>query len=77
MFSSIFGKNFHIPFPYFVLFVLRYFPFHVVLFKLGTDYLSGSDYLGLLLLMDGALAVAMKFYLPYFMITPIPFNTGS
>ena len=28
--SSIFGKSFHFPFPYFVLFVLRYFPFHVV-----------------------------------------------
>ena len=28
--SSIFGKSFHFPFPYFVLFVLRYFPFHMV-----------------------------------------------
>jgi len=28
--SSIFGKSFYFPFPYFVLFVLRYFPFHVV-----------------------------------------------
>ena len=28
--SSIFGKNFHFPFPYFVLFVLRHFPFHMV-----------------------------------------------
>jgi len=28
--SSIFGKSFHFPFPYFVLSVLRYFPFHVV-----------------------------------------------
>ena len=28
--SSIFGKSFPSPFPYFVLFVLRYFPFHVV-----------------------------------------------
>ena len=28
--SSIFGKSSHFPFPYFVLFVLRYFPFHVV-----------------------------------------------
>ena len=30
MISSIFGKSFHFSFPYFVLFVLRYFPFHVV-----------------------------------------------
>ena len=28
--SSIFGKSFHFPFPYFVIFVLWYFPFHVV-----------------------------------------------
>ena len=28
--SSIFGKSFHFPFPYFVLFILRYFPFHMV-----------------------------------------------
>ena len=28
--SSIFGKNFHFPFPYFVLFVVWYFPFHMV-----------------------------------------------
>ena len=28
--SSIFGKSSHFPFPYFVLFVLQYFPFHVV-----------------------------------------------
>ena len=28
--SSIPGKSFHFPFPYFVIFVLRYFPFHVV-----------------------------------------------
>ena len=28
--SSIFGKNFHFPFPYLVLFILQYFPFHVV-----------------------------------------------
>jgi hypothetical protein len=28
--SSIIGKSFHFPFPYFVLFVLRYFPFQVV-----------------------------------------------
>ena len=28
--SSIFGKSFHFAFPYFVLFILRYFPFHVV-----------------------------------------------
>ena len=28
--SSIFGKNFHFPFRYFVLFVLRYFPFQLV-----------------------------------------------
>ena len=28
--SSIFGKSFHFPFPYFVLFVFRYLPFHVV-----------------------------------------------
>ena len=28
--SSIFGKSFHFPFPYFVLFIFRYFPFHVV-----------------------------------------------
>jgi len=27
--SSIFGKSFHFPFPYFVLFVLWYFPLHV------------------------------------------------
>ena len=27
--SSIFGKSSHFPFPYFVLLVLRYFPFHV------------------------------------------------
>ena len=27
---SIFGKSFHFAFPYFVLFVLWYFPFHVV-----------------------------------------------
>ena len=27
---SIFGKSFPFPFPYFVLFVLRYFPFHMV-----------------------------------------------
>jgi hypothetical protein len=26
----ILGKSFHFPFPYFVLFVLQYFPFHVV-----------------------------------------------
>ena len=30
MISSIFGKSSHFPFHYFVLFVLRYFPFHVV-----------------------------------------------
>ena len=30
MISSIFGKSFHFPFPYFVLFIFRYFPFHVV-----------------------------------------------
>ena len=29
--SSISGKSFHFPFPYFVIFVLRYFPFHVVI----------------------------------------------
>ena len=28
--SSIFGKSSHFPFPYFVLFVLWYFPFQVV-----------------------------------------------
>jgi hypothetical protein len=28
--SSIFGKSSHFSFPYFVLFVLQYFPFHVV-----------------------------------------------
>ena len=28
--SSISSKSFHFPFLYFVLFVLRYFPFHVV-----------------------------------------------
>ena len=28
--SSISGKSFHFPFPYFVIFILRYFPFHVV-----------------------------------------------
>ena len=28
--SSIFGKSFHFPFSYFVIFVLRYFPFLVV-----------------------------------------------
>ena len=28
--SSIFGKSFSFPFPYFVLFVLQYFPFHMV-----------------------------------------------
>ena len=28
--SSIFSKSFHFPFPYLVLFVLRYFSFHVV-----------------------------------------------
>ena len=28
--SSIFGKSFYFLFPYFVLFILRYFPFHVV-----------------------------------------------
>ena len=27
--SSIFGNSFPFPFPYFVLFVLWYFPFHV------------------------------------------------
>ena len=30
MMSSIFVKSFHFPFPNFVLFVLWYFPFHVV-----------------------------------------------
>ena len=29
--SSISGKSFHFPFPYFVMFVLRYFPFHVII----------------------------------------------
>ena len=28
--SSISGKSFHFPFPHFVIFVLQYFPFHVV-----------------------------------------------
>ena len=28
--SSIPGKSFHFPFPYFVIFILWYFPFHVV-----------------------------------------------
>ena len=28
--SSIFGKSFHFPFPYFVLFILRHFPLHVL-----------------------------------------------
>ena len=28
--SSIFGKSYHFPFPYFALFILQYFPFHVV-----------------------------------------------
>ena len=28
--SSISGRSFHFPFPYFVIFVLWYFPFHVV-----------------------------------------------
>ena len=27
--SPISGKSFHFPFPYFVIFILRYFPFHV------------------------------------------------
>ena len=32
--SSIFGKSFHFPLPYFVIFILRYFPFHVVHYQL-------------------------------------------
>ena len=32
--SSTFDKSFHFPLPYFVLSVLRYFPFHVVCFML-------------------------------------------
>ena len=36
--SSIFGKIFHFPFPYFVLFVLQYYPFHVV--NLFINYLK-------------------------------------
>ena len=31
--SSIFGKSFIFPFPYYVLFLLRYFTFHVVQFN--------------------------------------------
>ena len=36
--SSISGKSFHFPFPYFVIFVLRYFLFHVLF-----NYLLMSD----------------------------------
>ena len=34
MISSIFGKSFHFPFPYFMLSVLLYFPFSVVCYKI-------------------------------------------
>ena len=43
--SSIFGKSFHFPFVYFVLFVLQYFPFHVVynLILDTYDYILTTD----------------------------------
>ena len=40
--KKISGKSFHFPFPYFVIFVLRYFPFHMVfknkLMRFGINY---------------------------------------
>ena len=39
--SSIPGKSFHFPFPLFVIFVLRYFPFHVVYIYIYIYYLIG------------------------------------
>ena len=38
--SSMFGKSFHFPFPYFVLFVLWYFNFHVVYRIVRTPMIS-------------------------------------
>ena len=38
--SSIFGKSFHFPFLYFVLFVIRYFLFHVV--KISNNLSLGT-----------------------------------
>ena len=38
MISSISGKSFHFPFLYFVIFVLQYFPFHVVYKTILCDF---------------------------------------
>ena len=45
--KPIFGKSFHFPFPYFVIFILQYFPFHVVcLYFILTDKSAGKRPLG-------------------------------
>ena len=36
--SSISGKSFYFPFPYFVIFVLWYFPFHMVYTMKNEEY---------------------------------------
>ena len=47
--SSISGKSFHFPFPCFVIFVLRYFPFHVIWYIFTYIYLfdAGSTEAGI------------------------------
>ena len=42
--SSIFGKSSHFPVPYFVLFILRYFPFHVARINLAMLAKFAIDY---------------------------------
>ena len=42
--SSIFGKSFRFSFPYFVIFVLRYFPFHLARINLAMLEKFAIDY---------------------------------
>ena len=74
--SSISGRSFHFPFPYFVIFVVWYFPFHVVCFKsqLQKNTISWHQainldstitYISCLLLISQEIQVKKSIYIPY------------